>query len=250
MFRGTFRMDNYYFLSGILFISQFTTKSLLGLYPGKCPLQCCFYADFGAQGVWKRIQKAPILVQIAIQVIFLAIAGITQFAGPIRNNINSGLAKINVQDHPEITFADCIFVACILFVVESSKPLQFVFGNIVMRTLGRLAAGIYLLCVPLLFTIIPDLALNLHNNGSSGASILGITYLVLFAASVGLAVPFHFLVELPSKLAGEWFGNFVEEWGLDAEEKKRIRKTLVRPKKELTKKPPAAAGAGKSTVLS
>jgi hypothetical protein len=187
-------------------------------------------ADLAVHGHLKKIQRLPIIQQSAFHLVLIVISIITQFIGPVRDHINSGMATINVEDHPEISFADCIFAFCWILVLETSGGMQLVFGNIVMRWLGRLAPGMYLLASPLTFSLVPTLALSLHNGGSHASSILGLSWLVLFAACVGLAVPFHFLVELPSKFIGELFANFIEEWGVEADKTNQIRKSLIRKK--------------------
>lgn len=150
---------------------------------------------------------------MSLQIVVIVVAFVIQWVNPIRDHLNSDLATINVTSHGEITISDSILAVAILFVVETSPVLQFVFGNVVMKLLGRLSAGIYLLAPAITFTIVPDLALSLHNGGSKPNSILGITWVVLFFACFGLAIVFHFVVELPSKWAGEYFAYFIENWG-------------------------------------
>jgi peptidoglycan/LPS O-acetylase OafA/YrhL len=111
-----------------------------------------------------------------------------------------------------------ILATCLFFVFETSAVLQVVFGNIVMRLLGKLAPGIYLLAPAITYTVVPTLGISLRNNGSSGSAVLGVTWVVCFAICVVAAIPFHFLVELPSKLAGEYFADFVEKWGRSKDE--------------------------------
>jgi peptidoglycan/LPS O-acetylase OafA/YrhL len=134
------------------------------------------------------------------------------------------LSVINVANHDEIQFCDVIFVTCIFLIFETSKIAQVIFGNIVMRMLGKLAPGMYLLSSPITFTVVPSLAVSLSNNGTSGSGILGVTWVVCFAISVVAAIPFHFLVELPSKLAGEYVIDFLAKWGRTEEEKDQLVK--------------------------
>lgn len=151
-------------------------------------------------GQFARVQKWPIYSRFVVWAILAGIACVTQFINPVRNNLNSGLATINVTNHPELTFADSIFVTCFLVGIETSIVAQHILGNVVMRLLGKLAAGIYLLSGVLTFTLVPNLALSMSNAGSAGSAILGVSWVVLFAASLGLAIPFHFFIELPSKV--------------------------------------------------
>lgn len=72
-----------------------------------------------------------------------------------------------------------------------------------MRTMGKFAPGLYLLAPAITFTLVPDLALTLHNNGSTASSVLGVSWLVLFFVTLVVAALFHFVVELPSKMLGE-----------------------------------------------
>lgn len=141
-----------------------------------------------------------------------------QWVPVIRDNINSGMATINVQNHPELTFCSSIFAFGWLFAIETSGLAQNILGNIVMRTLGKFAAGIYLLAPAITFTIVPDVALSLHNNGSSASTVLGVSWLVLFIIVVALAIPFHFFVELPSKMLGEVVVEILETTGVDKSE--------------------------------
>lgn len=171
------------------------------------------FSDIAAHGHFARVRKWPFMRTLAIQIVLLAIGLAFQFINPLRDNVNKGLATINVTNHTEIAFCDVIFVTCIFLIFETSKITQMVFGNIVMRMLGKLAPGMYLLSAPITFTIVPSLAVSLNNNGTSGSGILGVTWVVCFAISTVAAIPFHFLVELPSKLAGEYIVEFAERWG-------------------------------------
>jgi hypothetical protein len=170
-------------------------------------------ADMVVHDQFKRIQKWPFLLRLSVQLALVAIACVTQWIGPIRDNINYGMNVVNVLHHTQIQFADVIFVTCFLLVVESSTICQFVFGNVVMRLLGKLTAGLFLLAPIMTFTVVPDLALSMHRSNSSSSAILGVSWAVLFLACFGLAIVFHFAVELPSKLAGEYFADFVTNWG-------------------------------------
>jgi hypothetical protein len=164
-----------------------------------------------AHGHLHRIRsKWPAYQRLSLHAVLITIACITQFVPVIRNNINYGMSVINVQNHPELTFADSIFAFCWLFSIETSGIAQTVLGNVVMRNLGKLAAGIYLLAPAITFTVVPNLALSLHANGHSASSVLGTSWVVLFTVTVALAIPFHFFVELPSKLLGEMFSEMLE----------------------------------------
>jgi len=81
-----------------------------------------------------------------------------------------------------------------------------------MRTLGKLAPGMYLLAPAITYTIVPDIALNMSNNGASASSVLGSTWIAMFAIVVALSIAFHFLVELPSKMIGEVICEMFENW--------------------------------------
>jgi len=171
-------------------------------------------SDIAAHGHFARMRKWPFMRTLAIHIVLLGIALAFQFVNPLRNNVNKGLSVINVTDHDEIQFCDVIFVTCIFLIFETShKIVHVIFGNVVMRMLGKLAPGMYLLCNPITYTVVPSLAVSLSNNGTSGSGILGVTWVVCFAISLVAAIPFHFLVELPSKLAGEYFIDFMEKWG-------------------------------------
>lgn len=155
---------------------------------------------------------------LALQIVLLAFALCFQFINPVRNHLNSAFATINVLNHSELTFCDMIFATCFMLVFETSALLQIVFGNIVMRLLGKLAPGMYLFAPAIVYTVVPSLGISLRSNGTTGSGVLGVTWIVTFAICVLLAIPFHFLVELPSKLAGEYFADFTESWGRSNQE--------------------------------
>lgn len=168
-------------------------------------------ADMHAHGHLHTIRtKWPAYQRLALHGVLIAVALVTQWVPVIRDNVNRGMAVINVQDHPELTFCDAVFAACWLLTIETSGLAQTVFGNVVMRSLGKLSAGMFLLAPAITFTIVPNLALSLHNNGSGASAVLGISWVVLFVVTVALAVAFHFLVELPSKMIGEVVCEFLE----------------------------------------
>jgi hypothetical protein len=198
-------------------------------------------------GQFARIQQWPIYSRMIVWAVLAGIACATQFVNPVRNGINNGMSTINVTYHRELQFADSIFATCFIVGLETSIVAQHVFGNIVMRVLGKLAPGIYLLSGLLPFTLVPNLALSMHNAGSAGSAILGVSWVVLFAAAFGLAIPFHFFVELPSKVRqlsvrcsgslirslaqflGELFCDFIETWGVDTPTPRRRRDDIKAP---------------------
>lgn len=170
-------------------------------------------SDLAAHGAFARVKKWPFIRTFGIQIVLIAIACALQFINVARNGLNNAMAKINVTNHGELQFADLIFATCFMLVFETSSILQVVLGNVVMRMLGKLAAGMYLLAPIITYTIVPALAVKLSKSGTAGTSVLAVTWVVCFAACTVLAIPFHFLVELPSKLAGEWICEFLEKWG-------------------------------------
>lgn len=180
-----------------------------------------------AHGHTARLRKLPVAFRIALRIALLALALATQWISVIRTNLNSALATVNVQAHSEIAFADWIFVTVVLFVVETSEVAQQVLSTAPFRTLGRLAAGIYLLAPAVVFTIVPDVALNLHNSGSYAApAVLGLSWLLLLGVCVGGSIGFHFLVECPSKLLGEIVADLFERLGADREMMKKDAEDL------------------------
>lgn len=197
-----------------------------------------------AHGHLHRIRtKWPAYQRLGLHAALIAVALVTQWVPVIRDNINSGMAFINVQDHPELTFCDSIFAFSWLLAIETSGVAQTILGNVVMRNFGKLAAGMYLLAPAITYTIVPDLALSLSNNGSSASSILGITWVVLFLVTFALAIPFHFFVELPSKMMGEVFAEILE--GGSGNTRQRMRKSV--DGKLLKRHPGGAANLGKTT---
>ncbi|GAA6063631.1 hypothetical protein JCM10212_000132 [Sporobolomyces blumeae] len=200
--------SNRYWVYGIICFFSWTTYNyffvaLLGLV----------IADMHAHGHLHTIRtKWPAYLRISLHAFLIVIALVFQWVPVIRDNVNSGLATINVSGHPEITFCDALFVACWLFCIETSGLAQSVFGNVVGRTLGKLAPGMYLLAPAITYTIVPDIALRMDNNGASASSILGTTWVALFGIVVALSIAFHFIVELPSKMIGEVVCEMLENW--------------------------------------
>lgn len=179
-------------------------------------------ADMHAHGHLHRIRtRWPAWQRLSLHAVCIVVACVCQWVPVIRDNINSGMATINVQNHPELTFCSSIFAFGWLFAIETSGIAQNILGNIFMRTLGKFAAGIYLLAPAITFTIVPDVALSLHNNGSSASTVLGVSWLVLFIVVVALSIPFHFLVELPSKMMGEVIVELLETSGTDKSDSAR-----------------------------
>jgi hypothetical protein len=138
----------------------------------------------------------------------VVLALVTQWVPVIRDNVNYGLSVINVEAHAELTFCDSIFVFCLVFLVETSVTLQMVLGNIVVRNLGNLAPGIYLLAPSILYSIVPDVATSMNASTiTSSSSVLGVSWVVLFIVCHALALVFYFAVEIPSYVAAEWWAD-------------------------------------------
>ncbi|GAA6004438.1 hypothetical protein JCM10207_000727 [Rhodosporidiobolus poonsookiae] len=170
-------------------------------------------ADMHAHGHLHRIRtKWPVYQRLALHAVLIAFALVFQWVPVIRDNVNYGLSVINVTDHDDLTICDALFAACWLFCIETSGLAQTILGNVVMRTLGKLAPGMVLLAPAITFTLVPDIALNLHNNGSSASAILGVGWIALFGIVVALSIAFHFVVELPSKMMGEVVVELLENW--------------------------------------
>ncbi|GAA6038976.1 hypothetical protein JCM8097_000136 [Rhodosporidiobolus ruineniae] len=170
-------------------------------------------ADMHAHGHLHRIRtKWPAWQRLSLHAVLIAIALVFQWVPVIRDNVNHGLSVINVTGHPELTFCDSIFAACWLFCIETSGLAQNILGNVVMRTLGKLAPGMVLLAPAITFTVVPDIALNMHNSGSSASAVLGTCWVAMFFITVALSIAFHFVVELPSKMMGEVVVELLENW--------------------------------------
>lgn len=205
--------------------------------------------DLAVHGQFEKVQKWPFLSRLALQLTLVAIALVFQWINVIRDNVNSGLATISVLNLTEVTFCDFIFVSCALVVVETSTWCQFVFGNwIVKNTVGRLSAGMVVLSPIILYTVIPRVASSMNASGTVGSSVLGVSWLVLFLVTVALSVVFHFVVEWPSKYAGEWFGNYCTNWGRSDEEE-AARKAMNAKANEGVKAPNSAPARLKAWFL-
>merc|ERR1711939_863782 len=133
--------SNRYWVYGIIAFFSWTTFNYFMLV-----IIGVVFADMHAHGHLHYIRtRWPAFLRIAAQAAAIGIALVTQWVPVLRDNINYGMSVINVQNHPELTFCDAIFATCWIFVIETSGIAQLVFGNVVMRHLGKLAAGIYLL---------------------------------------------------------------------------------------------------------
>ncbi|GAA5891114.1 hypothetical protein JCM6882_006426 [Rhodosporidiobolus microsporus] len=200
--------SNRYWVYGLVALFSWTTYNyffiaIIGLV----------IADMHAHGHLHKIRtKWPVWQRLSLHAVLIAIALVFQWVPVIRDNVNSGLSTINVTDHDDLTFCDAIFAACWLFCIETSGLAQNILGNVVMRTLGKLAPGMVLLAPAITFTIVPDIALNLSNNGSSASTVLGTCWVALFFIVLALSVAFHFVVELPSKMIGEVVVELLENW--------------------------------------
>lgn len=213
-----------YWIYGILAFFMWTTNNyftpaIIGLT----------LTDIAVHGHFARMKKWPFMRILALQLLLIAAACAVMFINIVRDNVNKGMSIINVGDHGEIQFVDLFFVTCFFLVFETSPILQLVFGNIVMRWLGKLAPGMYLICPAIVYTLVPTLGVSLSNNGLSGSGILGTTWVVTFAISIVAAIAFYFIVEVPSKLAGEAFANFVTNFGRSADEQKAMLKAPNAP---------------------
>lgn len=175
-----------------------------------------FIADMAAHGYTARIRKWPVMRKALLWLSLTALALCTQWINPVRDGLNNGLATINVTGLTEIAFADVIFAVCFVFIVETSEVAQALFGNVVMRTLGRLTAGMYLLPPAIVFTAVPNTALSMSNSGAQPSSILGVSWVLTFAICLAVSPFFHLFVECPSKLVGEYFADFVERSALSS----------------------------------
>jgi len=201
--------SNRYWIYGVMAFFSWTTYNYIFL-----ALIGLVFADMHAHGHLHRIRtKWPKWQRLSLHALLIAIALVFQWVPIVRRNVNSGLATINVQNHTELSFCDAVFAACWMFCIETSGIAQLILGNVVFRTLGRFSAGMVLLAPALTFTVIPDIALSLSQHGSSGSTVLGVSWVVLFFVGLGLAVVFHFAVELPSKLVGELFAEAIEKSG-------------------------------------
>jgi hypothetical protein len=179
-----------------------------------------------AHGRFAQIQSWHILKRFTLQLAFVAVAIVTQWVSVVRDNVNRGLAVINVEDHPEITFCDSIFVLCLVLLIETSTWGQKLFGNIVVRNLGKLAPGMYLLAPSILYGIIPSVATKMHGSGLTN-SILGVSWIVLFVLCHALAVLLYVLVEVPSQIASEWWADAAMSGGFKGTGKRVSHDELV-----------------------
>jgi hypothetical protein len=184
-------------------------------------------ADLAAHDQFARIRSWHIAKRMVLQWALVALALVTQWVPVIRDNVNYGLSVINVEDHPDIAFCDSIFVFCLVFLVETSTILQKGFGNVVIRNLGKLAPGIYLLAPSILYTIIPDVALSMHGSGLTSHSVLGVSWLVLFILCHALAVVFYILIEIPSHIAAEWWADAAMTGGFKGTGKRITQSELL-----------------------
>lgn len=191
------------------------------------PITGLFIADMAAHGQTARLRKLSVPLRIAIRIALLVVAAITQFIPVVRNNLNSALATVNVQAHTDITFSDWIFVTIVLFIVETSDVAQRVFSFGIFKFLGQLSAGIFLLAPAVVFTIVPDVALSLHNSQTySAPTVLALSWALLLGVCFVGSIAFHLVVECPSKLFGEVMCDLFEKLGADKEQMKKDAEDL------------------------
>ncbi|KNE91566.1 hypothetical protein PSTG_15018 [Puccinia striiformis f. sp. tritici PST-78] len=214
--------SNRYWVYGILMAFSWTSLNYFAL-----PITGLLIADMAAHGQIAKLRKMSMIGRIGLRIGLLGLALATQWVPIVRDNLNTGMAKINVQSHGELTFADWIFATVILFIVETSEIAQLILSNIVFRILGKLSAGIYLLSPAIVFTLVPTMALKLHDAQTYQASgVLGISWCLLMGASFGSAILFYLFIECPSKLLGEIVVNNIEKMGVDPELAKRDAEDL------------------------
>lgn len=214
--------SNRYWVYGIMIAFSWTSLNYFAL-----PLTGLFIADLAAHGHIAKMRKMPMLSRIGVRLGLITFALATQWISVVRDNLNSGMAKINVQSHGELTFADWIFATVIVFVVETSDVAQMILSSIVFRFLSKLSAGMYLLAPAIVFTIIPTVALKLHDTQTYQASgVLGISWGILVASCLAGGLLFYVLIECPSKLVGEVVVNFVERLGIDPQLAKKDQEDL------------------------
>ncbi|EGG12604.1 uncharacterized protein MELLADRAFT_76238 [Melampsora larici-populina 98AG31] len=214
--------SNRYWVYGILMFFSWTSLNYFAL-----PITGLFIADMAAHGQTARLRKLSVPLRIAIRVALLVVAAVTQFIPVVRNNLNSALATVNVQAHTDITFSDWIFVTIVLFIVETSDVAQRVLGFGLFKFLGQLSAGIFLLAPAVVFTIVPDVALSLHNSQTySAPTVLGLSWALLLGVCFAGSIAFHLVVECPSKLIGEVVCDLFERLGADKEQMKKDAEDL------------------------
>lgn len=214
--------SNRYWVYGILMFFSWTSLNYFSL-----PITGLLIADMAAHGQIAKLRKMPMVSRIGLRLGLLLFALAIQWISVVRDNLNSGMAKINVQSHAELTFADWILATVLLFIVETSDVAQMILSNVVLRVLSKLSAGIYLLAPAIVFTIVPDVALKLHDqNTYQAAGVLGISWCLLVGACLGSSVLFYLLVECPSKLLGEVIVNSIERLGIDPELAKKDAEDL------------------------
>jgi len=239
LFQSSFAVYIVHMMLGNLSSARYWIYGILGFFMWTTENYFCaaligaVLSDMAAHGQFARVRKWPFMRILALQIILLAIGLAIQWVNVVRDNLNKGMATISVLGYDELTFSDLILVTCVMLVFETSGILQAVFGNVVMRLLGKLAPGMYLLAPSIVYTVVPTLAISLRNGGTNGSGIMGVTWVVTFAVCTVAAIPFHFFVELPSKLAGEYFADFVESWGARPDDVQQVKgpQAAAAPKK-------------------
>ncbi|KAI8457063.1 hypothetical protein BY996DRAFT_4578843 [Phakopsora pachyrhizi] len=220
--------SNRYWVYGILMLFSWTSLNYFAI-----PITGLFIADMAAHGQTAKLRKMPIAMKLAFRIGLLTIALCTQWIGVVRSNLNSVMATINVQSHKEIAFADWVFVTVILLIVETSEVAQLILSNIVFRVLSKMTAGLYLLAPAIVFTIVPSVALKLHDSQVYQASgVLGLSWLILIGVAMAGSIAFYLFIECPSKLIGELLVDWVEKLGVDRELMKKDAEDLKALKAE------------------
>ncbi|MBW0524628.1 hypothetical protein O181_064343 [Austropuccinia psidii MF-1] len=167
--------SNRYWVYAILITFSWTSLNYFAL-----PLTGLVIADMAAHGHTAKLRKLNLISRISLRIGLLILAFAIQWIPFIRDHLNSAMSKINVQSHNEITFADWILVSVILFVVETSDLAQTVLSNIFFRIMSKLSAGIYLIAPAIVFTLVPTVALKLHDTHTYQAGgVLGISQILI-----------------------------------------------------------------------
>ncbi|POW16320.1 hypothetical protein PSTT_01527 [Puccinia striiformis] len=192
--------SNRYWVYGILMAFSWTSLNYFAL-----PITGLLIADMAAHGQIAKLRKMSMIGRIGLRIGLLGLALATQWVPIVRDNLNTGMAKINVQSHGELTFADWIFATNL--------------GKTISRYLSIIPSNsIYI-------STNDGLKITRCSNLSSFGS-LGISWCLLMGASFGSAILFYLFIECPSKLLGEIVVNNIEKMGVDPELAKRDAEDL------------------------
>jgi len=99
----------------------------------------------------------------------------------------------------------------ILAFVQATKSIQSILNQTVLKFIGKISFGIYLMHWPIMFIILPIFHKNLKNSSLSNHSVWCITALICMLITILVSILFYNLVEKPSIQLGKILVNILHK---------------------------------------